>query len=591
MNHSHKSPVRCVRRWHLAVIVLTFGALAMLTGESRAADVASLIKSLSAGPPTAAHDAADDLANLGAAAQPAVEALIEALRSPDVELRWRAARALAGIGPDAKAASLGLIGALGDSETQVRAEAAYALGRLGQPTPEVVHALAGRITDPEAAMRRAVLRALRTLKPDPDIVRPAYVKALESADPNMVAMAIQSVAEQGEAAVDRLKLALQYPESQYWACLALAEIGPKAASATPALFGLLSNPRPEVVLQALVALAQIGADPAVAAEKVTPLLADERLSVQYGAAFCLGKLRAGPAAQQLEALSSSASDPLLKTICTWAVANIRPDDATATRATALLLEALKSPDAKVRSWVATGLGELTGPASADALAGLVAVLTDADSIVAANAAASLATAGSRAVPELLTALADTKRREIALNILSRIGPAASEAASGLAAALTDPDAEYRREVLFTLARIGQGAAPVASLIAERLQDQEMRVRYAACFALGNIGPGAKSAASALEAGTKSDDPFLAVASHWALLKVLPGDAAVEAAAIPRLAKALPSLPEMPKLEILWTFGQLGPKASAAREAVEACVSDADAPVRDAARQTLEKIGK
>src|SRR5439155_21212154 len=102
--------------------------VAFLTAGASAADVAQLKAALQAGPPADQHSAADALADLGPPAREAVPELVAALKSSDVELRWRAARALGVIGDPQAVAELRT--AASDGEILVRAQAIFALGRL-----------------------------------------------------------------------------------------------------------------------------------------------------------------------------------------------------------------------------------------------------------------------------------------------------------------------------------------------------------------------------------------------------------------------------------------------------------------------------
>ncbi len=579
----------------VALIVLAWSLLPVFASSIAAAanidqaTIGQLVAALGGADAQARLDAADRLTALGPAAKPAVPALAQALADSSAELRWRAARTLAAIGPGASDAVPALIVALNDSETLVRAQVAHALRKIGVSTPEVATALATHIIDPSEQVRREVLKALLSLPPNPEITRPALIKALQSADPTMAAAAVQTFAEAGAAVVPRLIEGLKHNESQYWACLALGEIGPPAKDAVPALTDLLAGDRPDVVLQALVALGQIGPDAESAVPQIIGLLKSPVAAVQMGAAFALGKLRVASAVVQLKTLDAAANDPLVKTIAAWALANIHPDDATAATTTAEVIAAAKNEDPRVRAWAASGLGELSGAWTADVIPALVAMLKDPDRTVAANAAQSLVVAGKKAVPPLLTALEDKELRNQALTVLSRIGPDAATAASGLAAALSDSDPEYRRELLFTLGAIGPGAAPVIDPVIARLGDSEMRVRYAACFALGRIGPAAHAASAALSKGLTSDDAFLPVASAWALLKILPGDSQTLNTAVPLMAGALANLAEMPKLEVIHSLGELGPAAKPALAALKAELNDPSQEIRDATRDALERI--
>ena len=82
--------------------------------------------------------AADALARIGAAAVPD---LVRALRSTDVDLRWRATLLLGRIGPDAATAVPDLASLLSDPDRRVSRAAARALGQIGPNAAGAVPAL------------------------------------------------------------------------------------------------------------------------------------------------------------------------------------------------------------------------------------------------------------------------------------------------------------------------------------------------------------------------------------------------------------------------------------------------------------------
>ncbi len=70
-----------------------------------------------------------------------VPALIEALKSENVDVRYYAAFALGNIGEKAASAVPALIAALKDENADVRSSAAYALVNIGEKAPSAVPAL------------------------------------------------------------------------------------------------------------------------------------------------------------------------------------------------------------------------------------------------------------------------------------------------------------------------------------------------------------------------------------------------------------------------------------------------------------------
>ena len=89
------------------------------------------------------------------------------------------------------------------------------------------------------------------------------VKAVDDADPAVKLPALQTLAEGGAAAVPAL-VEHGHPQGRYWATLVLAEVGPPAKDAVPALTKLLEDQDSEVRMQVAMALGAIGVDAASA---------------------------------------------------------------------------------------------------------------------------------------------------------------------------------------------------------------------------------------------------------------------------------------------------------------------------------------
>jgi HEAT repeat protein len=100
------------------------------------------------------------LAHYGPRAAPAIPRLSELLRDTDSEVRWNAARTLGLIGPDAKAAVPDLVAALKDENSFVREHAAEALGDIGPDAKDAVAPLIERLKDADARVRRDAVRSL-----------------------------------------------------------------------------------------------------------------------------------------------------------------------------------------------------------------------------------------------------------------------------------------------------------------------------------------------------------------------------------------------------------------------------------------------
>ena len=103
------------------------------TGLHQMLDIGEQAEQLkTAADPAERRKAADSLGQLGAAAYPAVPALIKALSDADAGVRRSAAQALGRMGPQADAAVPALTAALADPNPGVRESAAQALTTLGK---------------------------------------------------------------------------------------------------------------------------------------------------------------------------------------------------------------------------------------------------------------------------------------------------------------------------------------------------------------------------------------------------------------------------------------------------------------------------
>jgi HEAT repeat protein len=109
--------------------------------------------------------------------------------------------------------------------------------------------------------------------------------------------------------------------------------------------------------------------------------------------------------------------------------------------------------------------------------------------LAALVALSSAEDRSKDVRGLQISLKSEKAEERAASarILGEIGPAAKDAAPGLAEALKDADRNVRQNAAQALGYIGPGAKVAAPALIAALQDKDWQVRRPAAFALGKVG--------------------------------------------------------------------------------------------------------
>lgn len=183
-------------------------------GESRSSQ---LIAELSAPEVDARCAAAAELGALGAAAEPAVPALIGLVMDPDAQVRQAACRALGSIPPAQSRAAPALAAALDDAELSVRLAAAMALlrldpageryvpvlnaamrdgeggtivvvGQLGPRAQWALPTLTKLLRDRRPGIRRLAAEALGRIGPDADAVQ-ALTKAQQDSDDRVRAAA------------------------------------------------------------------------------------------------------------------------------------------------------------------------------------------------------------------------------------------------------------------------------------------------------------------------------------------------------------------------------------------------------------------
>jgi HEAT repeat protein len=556
------------------------------------ADIGKLTAALGSSDAAAQMQAADDLAQLGSHAKAAVPALINALKSKDTQVQWHVAAALADIGPAAKDAVPALAAALKSTDDNVRGHAAHALEEIGSASIPAVPQLAALLSDKNKDVRRAGIDALVAIHPDPKVFVPILRKALESSDmdPSLTVPALVALGQSGDTGVAVLVEELRNEKARYWACIALAEAGPKAKVAVPDLAKLVASKEPEMRMQAIITLGEIGPDAKPAVGSIIKALSDEQNSVRFAAAYSLGKIGDKSANAELKKQLDS-KDHLLMLTSAWALAKINPDDKARVEATAkLLVDSLADKDKFVREAAARGLFELHLPPD-QVVPVLGDLLSDKDPVIRANVVEAFASLGEKALPRLIRALENDDTQALAVEVIHRLGPKAKAAVPALILELKDPDADYRREVEFALASIGPDAKDAVPELINRLKDEEPKVRHTACYALGKIGPAAASAAPSLRDCMASDDAFMKVASVWALLKIQPEDKPLQALAVPLLTKALQETDrDLIRKEAAIALGAIGPGAKEAIPALEKIAADSDsAEVRDAAKQALAKI--
>jgi HEAT repeat protein len=255
-----------------------------------------------------------------------VPGLIKLLDGPDATGRNLAAGVLAAIGPDASDAVPALTRLLG-GDGDGRGAAVEALGAIGPAAAAAADRLADLLSDPQASVTLAAVAALARI---------------------------------GEPAVAPLtkRLGREHP-ARSAAALALAEIGPPAKPALPALEALLDDADRGVRLRAAEAHWRVGGDAGKGLTVIRAGLKDEALrQAAVDALFRVGP----PARAALPELTEAVRDPsaTVHQPAARALARIGAD------AVAALREALGDERESVRWSAARALGQI-GAAAKDAI--------------------------------------------------------------------------------------------------------------------------------------------------------------------------------------------------------------------------------
>jgi HEAT repeat protein len=241
----------------------------------------SLVRGLRAPALPMRRVAATRLGQLGARAEPALPALLEAIEDPDDHVSWGAEQAITAIGTPAVP---GLVAKLKSKNQQIRIRVLRCLFDLKERAKEAVPALIEAFQDKDEAISHRAASALGSIGPSADAAVPVLLEALTNKKkPHDVrcsaAAALGCMGPRGKAAIPALLKTLKEPESVdlqrgamfalaglntpspevlhelirilkemkseglcAFAALALGQMGPQAKSAVPALIEIVDTP-------------------------------------------------------------------------------------------------------------------------------------------------------------------------------------------------------------------------------------------------------------------------------------------------------------------------------------------------------------
>jgi len=582
------------------------------------AQVEKLTKQFASSDPAVRRDAAFQLGKMGAAAKPAVPALIKALQDQDKQVWAFAIAALTELGPEAREAISALIADLsgkarGSREREQRQRtlrSAYALSRIGA---EAVPPLIVALNSDDSGVRAGAAQALGGMGAEAKESIPALRANFGHGDPSVRQEVIDALALIGPAAVGPVSEALSSnePSARVSAALTLAQLGPVAKETEGALMQMLAKETDASVrAAALTALVKVSADPRkavpllVAAVKddsepirhaainaiggsralrrpavlpLAALLQDGNIAVRQRAAHALGRL--GPdAAEALPALLSAARAADGDPVFAEALAQIGP------AALPALLTALKESDAENSAWILRTLRGFGAPA----VPVLVEALQQPNPATRASAAAALGAMGrdaSAAIRPLfsLATTGDAATQAAVLRALTALRAEPAQLKPTLREAMKSPAPELRKAAAAGLASLGETASIGVDGLLEMLGAPEPASRSAAVQALGQMGPKAAPAVPALLA--QLDDLTL----QMAVMDTLGQIGAAAAPAVPRLVALGEKGGDDVKAAALRTFAGIGRAAAPALPQIYARLRDPSRDVRAPAILALEAV--
>ncbi|WP_339376551.1 HEAT repeat domain-containing protein [Calothrix sp. NIES-2098] len=195
----------------LLFLMFTGNSWAQIPSETKITPIVEKLIDTNARVRLEAHDA---LVNIGSGAVPT---LVENLKNPDCNIRWRAAWVLGDMGTEAATAVGALTEALQDEDVQVRMYAVLALGEIGRPAKSAVPALMAALQDKEQYVRIYAASALRRIGTEAKVAVPSLINALKDSNPRVRKNAALALGAMGTEANSAVKVLIPLlDDSEYY---------------------------------------------------------------------------------------------------------------------------------------------------------------------------------------------------------------------------------------------------------------------------------------------------------------------------------------------------------------------------------------
>ncbi len=238
------------------------------------------------------------------AARQVMTAYLPALNDADVQTRRNACAMLEGLGPVAKPAVPALVSALNDTSETVRMHAVGALGEIGIPAALVIPALTKALHDPAQTVRHRALSQFAFSLPPTEAVVPDLKQLLEDKDRGIATLARSALSSPHRQAKDRTAVyvtMLQMGSANDYTLRQLAQFGPEAAGAVPAVIPVLKHSRPLYRYLAAEVLGAVGPGAKDAVPALIAALQDQNPVVRDSAADALEAIGTPEARQAVTA--------------------------------------------------------------------------------------------------------------------------------------------------------------------------------------------------------------------------------------------------------------------------------------------------
>ncbi len=417
-----------------------------------------LIEAFADASDTARRSALDALGWWGPAARRAVPEIRKLLIDPHYRVRGGALLALRCIG-EWDNRTLAAVAAMSrrDSRADLRAAALRTLALLGERARPVKAQLRAALEDEYRSVRVAAAEALWQVAADPN----ALLAMIEHVGVNHQTLTVDSNPDAGSPLLrlgPEALPALKAIENRISPTAEIAYLKARILAGrndVKLLVRSLEDDRPEVCVEAARALGQLGPGAAVAVTALASRLQDENKLLRQAVLSALGRVGPGAAAA-LPKLRELLNDPNAETrhLAAEALALIGGPDALAT-----LIPLLGDKDSVLRRFAALGLRQ-SGAAGKPAIAMLEAALKEQDPLLRAWAAEALWSVAQHpdSVPALLALIKERSagpERYAAVRSLAAIAPPHEVLLPALIAALDDE--ATREEAAIQLKGLGTKA--------------------------------------------------------------------------------------------------------------------------------------